>query len=329
MARSCARQQLAWSCGAVVALSSTLAACSETTRASSDAGTSSSPIADAGQDAARPDAGSKAGSGTDTRVVIGPELTACEEHLDCQLVETACSGCCVNGAIAKQRAEAFQTDFEAACRDYRGGICRCLPPDVVPRCYDHECMAVARADVLDCFSPAQNAWAAFADDGVGCSCELEEPRACASEGALECTSVPSGAAAWHGIEDASCIARKLADPAPADDPEAVPLHLFVIPPPGPPAPIDVWIDDVHVVTGYFDYGPWNLDPGLTYLFDLSVVGPTLTLRAEAPQAMLEQAIEAPAERWVVLHYSLDKVSNPGEINPKLILTVSDRPFGSD
>ena len=95
---------------------------------------------------------------------------------------------------------------------------------------------------------------------------------------------------------------------------------------GPVMPIDVWLDDVHVVEGFFDYGPSGSDPGRIYSFELSVAGPTTTLRAEAPEATLEETIDVSAERWVVLTYELGK-TNSGV--PSLTLAVSDRPVAFD
>jgi hypothetical protein len=129
------------------------------------------------------------------------------------------------------------------------------------------------------------------------------------------------------VDDASCVPHELADPVDAADPDAVTVNLSVIPANGPVVPIDVWLDDVHVVEGTFDYGPSNQDPGRIYPFELTVAGPDVTLRAEAPEATVEHTFEAPAERWVVLTYDLNE-SASGTM-PELRVDVYDRPLGFD
>jgi hypothetical protein len=279
---------------------------------------------DGGRDAAASE------SGTSRGVEIGPDLTACEEHVDCRLVETACSRCCKTGAIAVDRMDAFDAAFERACSDYRGAECDCAPPDVIARCREGACQAVAREDVEECFSPTQNLWTATSADAVGCRCDAGDGRACTSTGAIECAFVGgTGEAAWHAVGGKACLPRKLEDAVDPSDPDAVTVHLFVVPANAPPVPLDIWLDDVHVVTGYFEYGSPDMDPGHIYDFDVSVAAPTVTLRAEGPDAELEESIDVPAERWVLVSYDLDNVTTPGEVTPRLRVDVSEHAVGFD
>jgi hypothetical protein len=111
----------------------------------------------------------------------------------------------MTGAIAADQRREFDSAFEEACSDYHGGSCNCIPPDVVARCKDGECVIVARDEIKDCFSPTKNASSAAAPDAVGCHCDIDmtNVRVCTDAGALECveTGTVEGPV-WQSVEGA-------------------------------------------------------------------------------------------------------------------------------
>src|SRR5262245_34651575 len=116
------RLRIAWTLLALPGLVlATLCACAETTHAPQRAVKPDAAVASQAHDSGTAsDSGTAADTGTAApraglaeEVTIGPDLTACQQHTDCALVETGCNGCCQTGAIAIGKGGAFRVLFES------------------------------------------------------------------------------------------------------------------------------------------------------------------------------------------------------------------------
>jgi hypothetical protein len=119
-------------------------------------------------------------------VVVSDFYRRCAQDLHCTLVGTSCNGCCGRDAINSALVETYERESTAACDDFDGPVCRCMPQDLVARCAEGRCRAVARIAERDCFSPEQNAGRAFEPGEQGCPCALEGLSACSDGNALAC-----------------------------------------------------------------------------------------------------------------------------------------------
>jgi hypothetical protein len=85
-------------------------------------------------------------------VVSVPDVyKTCAQDADCMVVETLCSECCEETAIAIEHEARYQAEFGAVCADYVSTMwCNCRLEDLIPRCETGACVAVpgdALADV--------------------------------------------------------------------------------------------------------------------------------------------------------------------------------------
>jgi hypothetical protein len=130
-----------------------------------------------GEPSSRADASTSNGDPALTLMRVGTEVKiteryrSCELDDDCILVGTSCNACCERDAISALDLDAYTTNRELACSDYRGPECDCMAADVVPRCVDGLCAALTPDPVRDCFSPSQNVQRAQFSDALGCECE--------------------------------------------------------------------------------------------------------------------------------------------------------------
>lgn len=130
-------------------------------------------------------------------VVNVPDVyRTCTEDADCVLVETLCSDCCREMAIAVEHEARYQAEFAAVCADYRGAICRCIPDDLVPRCEAGTCVALPR-DALDGVEAQQlgGAWVfTYLTPPQGSLAALMVGPATVTDG---CLLVDGAAVVWH------------------------------------------------------------------------------------------------------------------------------------
>jgi hypothetical protein len=119
-------------------------------------------------------------------VVVTDFYRRCAQDLHCTLVGTSCNGCCGRDAINSALVETYERESIAACDDFEGPVCRCMPEDLVARCAEGRCRAFARVAERDCFSPEQNAGRALEPGEQGCPCAVEGLSACSDGNALAC-----------------------------------------------------------------------------------------------------------------------------------------------
>lgn len=78
-----------------------------------------------------------------TNVLVTAPYRDCQQDADCSLVSISCDGCCQRDAITSTLESTYDTNFAAACADYRGAICDCNIQPAEARCIDAVCTHVA------------------------------------------------------------------------------------------------------------------------------------------------------------------------------------------
>jgi hypothetical protein len=143
-----------------------------------------------------------------TRQGAGIQITdvyrECEAHADCELVGTACNGCCNESAIHRGLIDAYTANMATACADYEGAVCDCSFEDLVPRCVDDRCAAIPRENIVECYSHALPE-GAYDADAVGCNCDDYAMKSiCTGRYALMCQPSRDSKYAWIAVEDGPC-----------------------------------------------------------------------------------------------------------------------------
>jgi hypothetical protein len=77
----------------------------------------------------------------DTNVSVSEAYRPCVADIDCTLVNVTCNGCCERDAISSALVTTYKENRDAACFDYRGGVCDCDFLPMTARCEAQRCVA--------------------------------------------------------------------------------------------------------------------------------------------------------------------------------------------